>query len=129
MTLSIRPQIKERLGEFLNLELYAIETKWTGSLEAIQEMTQAHLDHQVDMERRGILFAAGPLFEPDSPRFPPVAGLIVVRAESFEAAAAIANLDPMHAAGLRTYTIRKWIINEGQLNIVVQLSDQKVRLS
>ena len=127
MTTPIQPHVKERLGEFLNLELYAIETTWTGSLEEMQEKAQAHLDHQVDLERRGILFAAGPLFEPDSPRFPPAAGLIVVRANNFEEATKIADSDPMHIAGLRSYSIRKWIINEGQLNLSVQLSDQKVR--
>ncbi len=36
--------------------------------------------------------------------------MFVLRANSFEEAAAIAKTDPFHAAGLRTFTLQKWRI-------------------
>jgi len=120
---------RARLGAFLNWELYAIETTWLRPVEEMQAYAQAHLSHQVDLERRGILFAAGPLFKPGAPRFPPEGGLIVVRAASFEEAEAIAQSDPMHRAGMRSYTIRKWIINEGSLSVTINMSDKTMVLS
>lgn len=124
--MTVEAAVKKRLGDFLNLELYAIETRWERPVEEVQKYAQAHLDHQVALERSGVLFAAGPLFEQDSPRFPPSAGLIVVRASSFEEADVIARSDPMHKAGVRNYTIRRWIVNEGSFPITVRLSDQTV---
>lgn len=118
--------IRERLAEFLNMELYVYETVWEASPEDMQAHAQAHLDYQVELERSGRLFAAGPVTEEGAPRFPPKSGLIVVRASSFEEARAIADADPMHQAGLRSYTLRRWTVNEGSLELKVRFSGQKV---
>jgi hypothetical protein len=125
----VAPDTRARLDGFLNWELYAIETTWLKPIEEMQHYADAHLSHQVNLERRGILFAAGPLFEADAPRFPPKSGLIVIRAASFEDADAIAASDPMHQAGMRSYTIRRWIINEGSLSITVNMSNKTMVLS
>ena len=56
-------------------------------------------------------------------------GMIVYRAESMEAARAIADGDPMHSSGARTYVLRKWLINEGSFSLNVGLSTGKVGFS
>jgi hypothetical protein len=56
--------------------------------------------------------AAGLLYSRDSNL--PEAGMFVLRANSFEEAEAIAATDPLHVAGLRTYTIQKWAAQRGQ---------------
>ena len=56
-------------------------------------------------------------------------GMILYRAEGFEAARALAEADPMHAAGARTFTLRRWMINEGSIGINVKLSGQRVALT
>jgi uncharacterized protein YciI len=122
MTTQLSQDLQARLAGFRNLELYAIETEWIATLEQMQPLAQAHLDHQVALEARGVLFAAGPLFEEGAPRFPPERGLIVVRASSYADARAIAESDPMHRAGLRRYRIRRWLVNEGAFEISVRLS-------
>ena len=84
----------------------------------------AHLDHQVKLEKEGILFAAGPLDAEDGSR----RGLIVIRAESFEDARRIADTDPFHAQGLRTYTVEQWTVNEGSYTVRLTYSDQRLAL-
>ena len=84
----------------------------------------AHLDHQVKLEKEGILFAAGPLDAEDGSR----RGLIVIRAESFEEARGIADTDPFHAQGLRTYTVEQWTVNEGSYTVRLTYSDQRLAL-
>jgi uncharacterized protein len=86
-----------------------------------------HLAHQVELERKGILFAAGPLYSRDSNL--PEAGMFVLRANSFEEAEAIAATDPLHVAGLRTYTIQKWRLNEGSITVTINYSDQTAKIS
>jgi hypothetical protein len=55
-------------------------------------------------------------------------GLIIIRAGSAEEAKRIADSDPMHASGVRTYTLYQWSLNEGRLNISIDFSDQSYRL-
>jgi uncharacterized protein YciI len=112
--------------QFLGREMYLIVTRPVRSPEIAKRLGD-HLAHQVDLEKRGILFAAGPLYSRGSNT--PEAGMFVLRANSFEEAEAIAMTDPFHAAGLRTFTIQKWRINEGSITVTVNLSDQTMQLT
>ena len=112
--------------KFLGKEMYLVVTRPVRSPE-IEKHLGDHLAHQVDLEKRGIMFAAGPLYSKGSTV--PEAGMFVLRANSFEEAEAIAMSDPFHAAGLRTFTIQKWRINEGSITVTVNLSDQSMQLT
>jgi hypothetical protein len=54
--------------------------------------------------------------------------MFVLRANSFEEAEAICKTDPLHAAGLRSYTIQKWRVNEGSITVTVNFSDQTAKI-
>lgn len=110
---------------FLNKELYMVTTRPVRSPEITQRMGE-HLEHQVAMEKAGVLFAAGPLFPEGSSE--PEAGMFIVRAGSFEEARTIADADPLHRAGLRTYTLQKWRLNEGSFTATINYSDQTVKI-
>lgn len=112
--------------QYLGKEMYLVVTRPVRSPEIAKRLGD-HLAHQVDLEKRGILFAAGPLYPRDSNI--PEAGMFVLRANSFEEAEAIANSDPFHAAGMRTFTLQKWRINEGSFTVTVNLSDQSMKLA
>ncbi len=111
--------------KFLGKELYLVIARPVRS-DAIEKRLAEHLAHQVEMERRGIMFAAGPLYSRDSEV--PEAGMFVLRANSFEEAEALAKQDPLHKAGLRTFTLQKWRVNEGSLTITVNFSDSSMTL-
>jgi uncharacterized protein len=55
--------------------------------------------------------------------------MFVLRANSFEEAEEICKTDPLHAAGLRAYTIQKWRVNEGSITLKVNYSDQTVEIT
>lgn len=107
-------------------DLYVIVTRPVAPPEKIMEVLPDHLRRQVELEKQGILFAAGPLFDADGP---PPAGMIVVRADSFDHAHEIAMGDPFHAKGLREFTIQRWRVNEGSYTVTVNYSDQTMRLN
>ena len=52
-----------------------------------------------------------------------------MRAESREAAVAIAERDPMHARGARTFTVRPWMINEGGTTVRLDFSTQRFTIA
>lgn len=87
-----------------------------------QEVLPDHLDYQVALERAGTLFGAGPLFESGSDV--PFGGMIIVRARDESEARAIADADPFHAKGLRSYTVTRWLMNEGAMTVTIRYSDQ-----
>lgn len=113
-------------ARFLGKEMYVVVTRPVRSAE-IDKRLSDHLSHQIALEKRGIMFAAGPLYPRGSAI--PEAGMFVLRASSFEEADAIASQDPLHRAGLRTYTIQKWRINEGSYTVTVNYSDQSVQIA
>jgi uncharacterized protein len=112
--------------KFLGKEMYLVITRPVRSPEIAKRLSD-HLAHQVELERRGIMFAAGPLYSRDSNV--PEAGMFVLRAGSFEEAEAIAKTDPLHAAGLRTFTLQKWRVNEGSITVKINYSDQTVEIT
>jgi uncharacterized protein YciI len=111
----------------LGLKLWVITSKTVVDREKTAPLLQAHLEHQVWLEKEGVLFGAGPLRNPDGSRAD--LGLIVIRAASAEEARRIAESDPMYRAGVRTYTLHEWTLNEGRLTVTVDFSDQRCRLA
>jgi uncharacterized protein len=110
------------LDSLANLRVWLIETV-PAKPEQFQDVIGEHLEYQFMLEREGIMFAAGPLLGPEDVK-PSGPGLIAIRASSLEEAKRIADADPMHSSGTRTYSIRQWIINEGSINVTIRLSGQ-----
>ena len=113
-------------NKMLQKDLYVIFTRPVAPREKIMELLPKHLERQVELEKQGILFAAGPMEpqEKDKPR----TGMIIIRADSFEDAHAIAMEDPLHAAGLREFDIWNWSMNEGSFTVTISYSDQSAAI-
>lgn len=124
MSTDPRETVRRMTAKMLGKTLYVVHTVPAAPAEAAA-MLPAHLEHQVRLEQAGIMFGAGPMTNEDGS---PAGGLIVIRADSFEHARAIVDEDPMHKAGLRTYTIRRCTMNEGSFTLTVNYSDQSVSI-
>ena len=113
-------------NEMLRKDLYVIFTRPVAPREKIMELLPKHLERQVELEKQGILFAAGPMEpqEDDKPR----TGMIIIRADSFDEAHAIAMEDPLHAAGLREFDIWNWSMNEGSFTVTISYSNQSAAI-
>ena len=108
-------------------QLFVVFTEPTGDLGKVQEARAEHLKYQVEIEQKGIMFAAGPLADDSGERWGGD-GMIIIRANSMEEATRIAEADPMHSSGARTFRIRPWLMNEGGFNLRVTFSDGKQRI-
>lgn len=120
-------QIIDASGESLRLQLYVVISSAV-SLTAVYEHLAEHLAYVRQLEERHVLFAAGPLFSDDGAFFEGN-GLLVFRASSVEEARAIADADPFHSSGSRTYHLRPWLLNDGSISIRVSLSHSRCELT
>ena len=71
--------------------------------------TQEHISSAYDRDLEGI-----------QARIMKMGGL--VEQAILDAAKALADADPMHKTGARTYVMRRWLINEGSFSLSVGLS-------
>tara|TARA_Y100001960_G_scaffold83380_1_gene89050 strand:+ start:295 stop:666 length:372 start_codon:yes stop_codon:yes gene_type:complete len=113
--------------EMLKKDLYVIFTRPVAPREELMKMLPQHLARQVELEKQGILFAAGPMEPQDKDQVR--TGMIIVRAGSFDEADEIAKADPFHAAGLREYEIWNWSMNEGSFTVTINYSDQSAAVA
>lgn len=115
--------VMEASSAMLQKQLYAIFTRPVSGLGAVLEQMEGHLAFQVGLERDGVMFAAGPMWTDDGEQWEGD-GLVVVRAATLEDAVKIAERDPMHRSGARSFTIRPWLINEGTVTVRLNYSSQ-----
>ena len=120
--------VKEASSAMLQKQLYAVFTTPVDGLGPVFANIEEHLKFQVELERKGIMFAAGPMWTDDE-RSWEGEGLVIIRAASRDEAIEIAESDPMHKSGARTFKVRPWMINEGSMTVRVDFSSQKFEIS
>src|ERR1022692_1002776 len=88
-----------------------------------QAAIDAHVDNHIawllELERAEVLLVSGPLLS--GPGAGPGSGIPVLRAPDEEAARLIAAGDPFVLAGLRTFEVYRWRLNEGCVSVRVSL--------
>lgn len=112
----------------LALELYVVLSTPAKEPQDVKAALPDHLAYQAELESAGSLAFAGPMSDESGAHMQGM-GMIVYRAESLSAARALADGDPMHQSGARSYVLRRWMINEGSLNLSVGLSTKEVTLT
>jgi uncharacterized protein YciI len=86
-----------------------------------EEMRLTYHDYLLDLERRGILFAAGPFVDEKGHRHG--AGMLIIRARNRAEAEDIAFAEPYTKAGQRIMTLTPWQRSEGTLTVRLSFAD------
>ena len=123
MTSSAEARIAELTQGMLRKKLYVVFSKGAANPDRIRDVLPQHLEYMIDLERRGLVFASGPLASEEGMRGD---GMTVLRTASAEEARRVAAADPFVAQGLRTFEVREWTVMEGSLAIKVNFSDQSM---
>lgn len=112
----------------LAFEVFVAESTPQKSPDEVKAVLPQHLEYVRGLEVSGKLMLAGPLSD-DSGEEMQGAGMLVFRAASMEDARTLAENDPMHLSGARTFRLRKWLVNEGSLSITAGLSSGQIVIS
>jgi uncharacterized protein len=113
--------------KMLRKKLYVLLSKPLVGPDKLKPFLPAHLEYMIGLEKRGVVFASGPLAEGEGP--PKGEGLTILRVDSAKEARAVAEADPFFANGLRTFELKEWTIMEGTLGLRVNLSDQTIEVA
>ena len=114
--------------DLLAMRLYVLFSEPTNGLGPVLENLDSHVAHQTKLEKDGTMFAAGPFASADEESWDG-AGMFIYRASSLEEATKIAESDPMHQAGARSFTVRPWMLNEGTFSVQLFYSGGKPRIT
>ncbi len=115
-------KIAELTKGMLRLRLFVVFSRGKGL--DLKPYLAEHLDYMIGLERRGKLFASGPLGDGANGD-----GMTILRAASEAEARDIASRDPFVVNGIRTFMIQPWTVMEGSLSLTVSFSDQGARIS
>jgi uncharacterized protein len=120
-------RVADLTRRMLRKKLYVLLSKPVVEPEKLKPFLLAHLEYMVGLEKRGLVFASGPLADGEGP--PTGLGLTVLRAKNANEARALAERDPFFVNGLRTFELKEWTVMEGSLGLRVNLSDQTIEVS
>jgi uncharacterized protein len=127
MSASGEERIRQLTARMLRKKLYVVLSKGGTTPDQLAAVLPQHLEYMIGLEKKGVLFASGPLtMAADTPAGD---GLTILRAESAEAARAIAAADPFVINKLRTFDVREWTVMEGSLGLTVNFSDQSLEVA
>lgn len=122
-----KADILQACKDMLRKELYVVFTTPTNGLGPVMQNLDGHLQFQIGLEKKGIMFGAGPFFADNESDWNGE-GMVIIRAESLEAAKEIAAQDPMHKSGARSFKVRPWLLNEGTITIQLNYSDRSQKV-
>jgi uncharacterized protein YciI len=120
-------RVADLTRKMLRKKFYVVLSKPSVTPDKLQPFLSAHLEYMIGMEKRGLVFASGPLADGEGP--PTGQGLTVLRAKDADEARTLAEADPFFVNGLRTFEIKEWTVMEGTLGLRVNLSDQTIEVT
>jgi len=127
MPTSAEDRIQQLTKSMLRKRLYVVLSKGGATPEQIGALLPQHLEYMIALEKKGVLFASGPLSDAEGKIRGD--GLTIIRAASLTDARKIAEQDPFVVNKLRTFELREWTVMEGSLGITVKFSDQTLELA
>jgi uncharacterized protein YciI len=125
--MNIDERIAELTQRMWRRKFYAVLSQPSATPEKLKALLPAHLEYMIGLEKRGALFASGPLADGEGP--PSGAGLTILRAANAREARELAEADPFISGGLRTFELKEWTIMEGSLGLRINLSDQSIEVA
>jgi uncharacterized protein YciI len=125
--MNVDERVAALTAKMLRRKFYAVLSQPSPTPEKLTPLLPAHLEYMIGLEKRGLLFASGPLSDGAGP--PNGAGLTILRVSSAREARELAEADPFVANGLRSFELKEWTIMEGTLGLKVNLSDQSVEVA
>jgi uncharacterized protein len=115
-------RVRELTQNMWKKKFYAVF--WDGNGADLAPLLADHLQYMIALERQRKLFASGPLdFGKSSD------GMTILRVDTEAEARSLASNDPFVKNGVRSFTIREWVVMEGSFSMNVNFSDRSIEIA
>jgi hypothetical protein len=115
-------RVRELTRNMWKKKFYAVF--WEGRDADLTPLLAEHLAYMIAVEKAGKMLASGPLdFGRSSD------GMTILRVNSESEAREIANNDPFVKNGVRSFTMREWLVMEGSFSVKVNFSDRSIDIA
>ena len=116
-----KPAVRADLSRLLRRDYWLILSAPAAGTDqaAIDAHVEEHVGWLLGLESDEVLLVSGPLLS--GPATGPGSGATVIRAADEETARLIAAADPFVRAGLRTFEVYRWQLNEGSIGVRISL--------
>jgi|SRR5690348_3921312 uncharacterized protein len=115
-------RVRELTSNMWKQKFYAVF--WVGRDADLAPLLAQHLEYMIAVEKAGKMLASGPLdFGKSSD------GMTILRVDSEAEAREIASNDPFVRSGLRSFSIREWMVMEGSFSVRVNFSDRSIEIA
>jgi len=116
-----RPAVRADLSRLLRRDYWLILSAPAAGTDqaAVDAHVEEHVGWLLGLESEEVLLVSGPLLS--GPGTGPGSGATVIRAADEETARLIAAADPFVRAGLRTFEVYRWRLNEGSIGVRISL--------
>jgi len=111
----------------LAFECYVVTSLLVEGKAVDHGILKQHLAYIAEQEELGTVMFAGPLSDETGEDI--VGGMLIMKTADMQKAEQIAANDPIHLAGIRRFSVRRWLINEGGLSVTFNLGAQKVAIA
>jgi len=111
----------ERLKSRMLKKVFFVMSRSIVDAAAMKPLMLEHYHWIIALEKSGVVLGSGPLFGADGTQG---VGMTIFRADSHEAAEALAVGDPFVRGGAVTFTMQRWQVNEGRITLSLDFSDQ-----
>ena len=105
----IKKQLKSDTDATQNTNTFVIVLDKITGVNATKETIARHIEHLRKLDQKGLLIMCGPFTD-----FP--SGLVVINAKTKKQAIKIAESDPFVQEGVRSYSIRSWLLATAENN-------------
>ncbi|HTU72793.1 MAG TPA: YciI family protein [Trebonia sp.] len=124
------PDVDEHVEGLRRVQLYMVRMEMQKHVDSVMDYLGPHIQEHIvwlqDQEKNGVLFLSGANVDGEDWDG---SGVAIIRAPSLEAAVAISDTEPFHREGLRVNTVHGWQLNEGNVQISLNLLSNKFSLS
>lgn len=115
-------RVRELTRTMWKQKFYAVF--WEGRGADLAPLLAEHLEYMIAVEKAGKMLASGPLdFGKSSD------GMTILRVNSEAEAREIATNDPFVKNGVRSFTMREWLVMEGSFSVRVNFSDRSIEIA
>jgi len=115
-------RVRELTRNMWKKKFYAVF--WHGHAADLAPLLSQHLEYMIAIEKAGKMLASGPLdFGKGSD------GMTILRVDSEAEAREIAGNDPFVKNGVRSFTLREWLVMEGSFSVRVNFSDRSIDIA